>query len=741
MADHYNPPRIEDNANYLLRWMRDTTRNVITVLNGSLQAELQFDVNLFVEPIAGLLVRSYTVAEQPIHIARQISELVKGIARDSQRDPQIANYVATVLATLAGNVVETLEFKTLALMDIDAVVNPVPGLDLPRTPVAEVAQQPGFNREAYEEQLDRDIGDLRQFIFTDLTSKFTIIREVHMDMLIESLGRRIIPNYEGNPVIRQFIAEDLMPLLIRIIGHVFSTEGPFIIENLRRIYVLSTAQPFDRNAAQKAGVIKFTGGPRELQQLSADNLDDLKQYNEYPLEAINAYAYWKLLLYAPAKAWQEVAWMKNLISSVSPQWWENPAKRFDFFINAWILDMLSRVHELKADTIKQKIVRWKQLVALPAGVRNKITISRPLLAEIGLFDAFFKIDYQMIFAEPDERVDINPFRFLLDDEIGDEFITDHFLQGIMIDCAKQALCVYVREAAIVRANRLRTYNGELIAGGIVSNKRVDLRGLRYFLDFVDEKFLSPPESLERSSMQYFALTEVMGTFMNYVSIYAFHNGFPPEGGVFQWTAGRSPTLTGRGRVRGREYQALLTYLDELRVRVVNNQPLCNTTPNVYLDIPVEKHEPAPAPPAPPARPTAPSAPTPARPTATSTPTPTPTPAGSVGSTSVGTVVSAPSTAPAHAVTPVARAVTPAAPTATPVALAARPARAATPPARVAVARGLAATPVVPEPGPFSKLISGETQPLLASRSTPQPQPLRSALRPSKALSVASDPAS
>ena len=601
MATGYVPPRIEDNANLLQERMRLLTRNVFTILNDSVQPELRFDANLFIEPVAGLLSRSYTAAEQPILIAKQISELVKGIARDNRRDPQIANYVATILATLAGITVETLEFQILALIDISAVVNPVPGLDFPRTPVSVIAQQPGFNRVTYEEQLGIDISTLRHAIFTDLTSKLTIIREVHMNMLIESISSRIIHANKENPVLRQFIAEDLMPLIIRIIGHVFSTEGPFIVENLRRIYVLSTAQPFDRNAAQKAGVIKFTGGPSELQRLSADNLDDLNQYSQYPLEAINAYAYWKLLLYAPPQAWEEVKWMKNLVSSVPPQWWENPATRFDFFINAWILDTLSRVGELKANqTLGQKIAYWKTRVRLPAGVKGKIAISGPLLAEISLFDAFFKIDYQMIFPEANARLDINPFRFLLDDEIGDEFITAHFLQGIMIDCAKRALCIHVRESATVRANRMPTYNGIAVAPSpapILSDKRVDLRGLRFFLDFVDEKFLTPRENLGRSSVNFFALTEVMGTFINYVSIYAFHNGFPPDGRRrVQWTADRSPILTGGGR-RGRrpEYQALLTYLDELRTRVVNNQPLCNTTPNVYLDIPISLHEPAPAP--------------------------------------------------------------------------------------------------------------------------------------------------
>ena len=75
----------------------------------------------------------------------------------------------------------------------------------------------------------------------------------------------------------------------------------------------------------------------------------------------------------------------------------------------------------------------------------------------------------------------------------------------------------------------------------------------------------------------------MATFMNYVNVYAFRNGVQPDRRE-AWTADRSPTL--RGNRGGIEHPSLLAYLNELRQRVETHQPLCETTPNIYLDIPV-----------------------------------------------------------------------------------------------------------------------------------------------------------
>jgi hypothetical protein len=80
----------------------------------------------------------------------------------------------------------------------------------------------------------------------------------------------------------------------------------------------------------------------------------------------------------------------------------------------------------------------------------------------------------------------------------------------------------------------------------------------------------------------------MATFMNYVSVYAFRNGIQPNRRE-AWTADRSPTL--RGNRGGMEHPSLLAYLNELRQRVETHQPLCETTPKIYLDIPVSDDAP------------------------------------------------------------------------------------------------------------------------------------------------------
>jgi hypothetical protein len=184
------------------------------------------------------------------------------------------------------------------------------------------------------------------------------------------------------------------------------------------------------------------------------------------------------------------------------------------------------------------------------------------------------------------RTRLNPFISILDADIRNEFITQHFIEGLMIDCAKQALCVHTQEIKVVKQKNLERYDGIRIGDAIIPDKRIDIRGLRFFLDFIETKLLST--NLERSSAEYFNYTEIMATFMNYVNVYAFRNGVQP-GRREAWTADRSHTL--RGNRGGIEHPSLLAYLNELRQRVETHQPLCETTPNIYLDIPISDDAP------------------------------------------------------------------------------------------------------------------------------------------------------
>ena len=577
MAAAVNP--LEADADALRASMRQDIRIIADTINGSLQRELHIDRNLFVEPIANLIRMKFMDGVQSLTIAQKVSTLIKRMAADRNYDPSITNLFATSVATVIGTRIKLMEFKDEVEEHINAIQNPQPNVEPPNSAVtrAMLADRPRFDQATYLNDLDTVIAEIIEIVKRETSNKASQVREISLQTLITSIERSITARFDAEVKINEFLP-DLLRLITQILGHVFSDEGPFSIENLRRIAVLSVTHPFAANKENQSGVIKFTGQPQEFLWLSADNLEDLNQYKDMTLEAINAYAYWKLLLYAPKQAWQEIAWMKNLVLDIPDHWWENPSVRFDMFIHAWILDTLSRVNLLvSTQTLKQKIAQWKIQYT-----SNKIRITEALRNEISYFDAFFKIDYQSIFhRDLLTGGKINPFLFITDAEIQDRYINQHHYEGIMIDCAKQALCVHTREINAVRRNRLRTYNGIGVGDPIISNKRVDLRGLRFFLDFVDTKFLTP--TLERTSIDLFALTMDMGTFINYVSVYAFNNGFPPEGRrVLQWTADRSPTM--------RNYPSLLRYLEELRARVENVQPLCDTTPNVYLDIPVVEAE-------------------------------------------------------------------------------------------------------------------------------------------------------
>jgi len=592
----------------MIRYLSETVAH----MNLNQVPELLIDRTLF-GTIPTLVKTRFIQGDQSLSIAQKVSNTIKRIGFENRYDPEITNLLAVTLASIAGVRFELFNIIDTIKEDIEIVLHPQPGSELSTSAAGRAAAAPRFNDDEYLEAIDTIKDDMLGVIENTLTNLSANIRNLHMRIVLDPVIRSVQGRFLNEQKINEYLPR-ITALITQILGHTFGQEGPFNIEDLRLIRILGRTNQFVPNANNQSGILKFTGNPAATVELRADNIEDLKKYDTYTLEGINAYGFWKLMLYAPLSAWREVKWMKNLTNRVDKTWWENPAIRFDLFINAWIMDTLSRVGQFKSDqSFDEKMALWKQLVRLPAGVPNKIAISDALLNEISLFDAFFKIDYQSLFPrEIAPNVRMNPFNYLFNEGIRREFMTQHFMEGIMIDCAKQALCAHVREAAIVRQNGLRSYNGIGVGNPIVADKRVDLRGLRYFLDFIDTKILSPV--LERSSAPYLQLTIVMGTFMNYVSVYAFHDGIAP-GNRNAWTADRSATLVGAGRrARGGErphYPSLLAYLNELRQRVENQEPLCETTPNIYLDIPVLEDAPAapaalrpsiPAPPAAPATP-------------------------------------------------------------------------------------------------------------------------------------------
>ena len=389
---------------------------------------------------------------------------------------------------------------------------------------------------------------------------------------------------------RQFERIKLTPILEMIkktVGVNFGVSMPVDLHDLRVIIVCGKENTFLKNVGNKEGVLKFTEQEKSI-RVRADNIKDLERFNTLTLEGMNAYAYFKLSLYAPQEAWTTLPWMKNLKNKTfeHEHWYENPVLRFDIFLNAWIVDTLSRVKELGAGkNIQELKTLWKQLATSAAGIvpkDKKINISANLLSEIKEFDAFFRINYEYIFPafdSPDGRHEdrINPFHILINRDFAGAFAQQHFIEGIMIDCARSALQIYLRETATVKANNLDRYDGIPVVQGelIKSGKRVQIRGLKFFFDFMDAKFLSL--SIDRTSDDLWAYQSVLNTFLKYVHAYVFLGGVV-EGARGAWTANTAPSLA--------NFVALRRYLYELKRRVETGKRIVDINPHIYMDVPI-----------------------------------------------------------------------------------------------------------------------------------------------------------
>ena len=407
--------------------------------------------------------------------------------------------------------------------------------------------------------------------------------------LRELSSQFMIQQYTTN-LSRQFEPVKLRPILEMIkktVGVNFGVSMPVDLHDLRVIIVCGKENTFLKNVGNKEGVLKFTEQEKSI-RVRADNIKDLERFNTLTLEGMNAYAYFKLSLYAPQEAWTTLPWMKNLKNKTfeHEHWYENPVLRFDIFLNAWIVDTLSRVKELGAGkNIQELKTVWKQLATSAAGIvpkDKKINISANLLSEIKEFDAFFRINYEYIFPafdSPDGRHEdrINPFHILINRDFAGAFAQQHFIEGIMIDCARSALQIYLRETATVKANNLDRYDGIPVVQGelIKSGKRVQIRGLKFFFDFMDAKFLSL--SIDRTSDDLWAYQSVLNTFLKYVHAYVFLGGVV-EGARGAWTANTASSLG--------NFVALRRYLYELKRRVETGKRIVDINPHIYMDVPI-----------------------------------------------------------------------------------------------------------------------------------------------------------
>ena len=444
-------------------------------------------------------------------------------------------------------------------------------------------------KKAVSEAATEEEADQENAFYDTLVDQLVNAIPAFTGHLRELSSQYMIQQYTTN-LSRQFEAVQIRPILEIIkktVGVNFGVSMPVDLHDLRVIIVCGKENSFLKNVGNKEGVLKFTEQEKSI-RVRADNIKDLERFNTLTLEGMNAYAYFKLSLYAPQEAWTTLPWMKNLKNKTfeHEHWYENPALRFDIFLNAWIIDTLSRVKALNTGkTVQELKTVWKQLVTSAAGIvpkDKKINISANLLSEIKEFDAFFRIYYENIFPtfdSPDGRYEdkINPFHILTNRDFAGAFAQQHFIEGIMIDCARSALQIYLRETATIKANHLDRYDGIPVVQDerIQSSKRVQIRGLKFFLDFLDAKFLSV--SIDRGSDDLWAYQSVLNTFLKYVHAYVFLDGVA-EGAANPWTADRALIL--------QEYVGLRQYLNELKRRVQSGKRIVDINPHIYMDVPI-----------------------------------------------------------------------------------------------------------------------------------------------------------
>ena len=325
---------LQEAAEEIRQAMVPIIRETIRSLNQRAINEL-----LFIQPISQLIKARFIRNEQPLILAQKISARIKQIGTENRYDPQVINLLAVTIATVAGLYIKIEDIKEEIEEHIRIVLNPAEGIELPVSVAAQAASGARFNEEEYIESINVIFNTMLEIINGEMVGFITQVNEraFTSNVVTRSVLARIANTFDDNEkrLISNYLGS-INILITQIIGHTFGEEGPFNIRDLRIIRVLGSGNAFIDNAANQYGVIKFAGVSDSV-EVRTDNLDDLKRFDKLTLEGMNAYAYWKLMLYAPPQAWREVKWLQNLSNSVDRTWWENPATRFDLFINACII--------------------------------------------------------------------------------------------------------------------------------------------------------------------------------------------------------------------------------------------------------------------------------------------------------------------------------------------------------------------------------------------------------------------
>ena len=362
----------------------------------------------------------------------------------------------------------------------------------------------------------------------------------------------------------------LYQLIIDGLRKSYVLNGPVEEEDNTTIEVIGSGENFLSRVDSKGGVIQFSdirGGGK----IKVNDINDLKKLNGKTLVRINAYAYYKLLLYAPPDLWDdESMWLYNRLQvGIEPFWHESPADRFLVFLYAWAADMLSRVNLFSTKTTFSELLKlWKQKYA--EGVLPQVPT---LLENMKSFSAHFNLDFNMF---PLIGAVQNPMIFLTDDPVAKAYAKNIRLFSVMINCAKEAIRFVQDEGA--KARSLAEYNGtptEIFTYG----SRTEIYGLNYYLEFLTHDLKS---HLELASGDLYNSIDTMKTFLAYVKGYSFNNGSSQEERyVGSWSADRANLDN-----------VLKQFLREIKLRVETRNPPLDTPPSLSSLRRVEEGPPA-----------------------------------------------------------------------------------------------------------------------------------------------------
>ena len=280
-------------------------------------------------------------------------------------------------------------------------------------------------------------------------------------------------------------------------------------------------QTFIENINNKNGVLQFSGG-HQTHVVKIEEWINNQDFHAQRLHRINAYGFYKLLLYLPKKTWIEhdegrsPAWLKGIIpTGFHYGWWESPADRFLMFLWSWAVQMLSQPKISlfsPANSLQEKINLWreKELEATP-----EFRTTDLVLQNMKEFANVFTLDIQTIFAKVNEVNDgQNPMVLLTNNVNAKEKRMEQTIYSFMITCAKAAKETVDLQIEKAIKDRISYFDGQPVPEGGISlvGERLDFYGVKEYIDFAS-KYVT--KELSANSKLYYDKIDIMKQFMKY----------------------------------------------------------------------------------------------------------------------------------------------------------------------------------------------------------------------------------